>query len=106
MYNYYKNYNYIPENMESYFDGEISILILSKDYRGKGIGKKMLFGIFEKAKKSGMKNIQILTDESSNYEFYEHLGCKRVYETTIYYGDPTVTNNNWKEQGYVYEKKL
>lgn len=106
MYNYHKNYNFIPENMESYFDGEISILILSKDYRGKGIGKKMLFGIFEKAKKSGMKNIQILTDESSNYEFYEHLGCKRVYETTIYYGDPTVTNNNWKEQGYVYEKKL
>lgn len=106
MYKYHKNYNYIPENMEGYFDGEISILIINNDYRGKGIGKKMILEIFEKAKNSGMKNIQILTDESSNYKFYEHLGCKKVYETTIHNGEPSGEKGEFKSQGYVYEKKL
>ena len=106
MYKYHKNYNYTPENMKGYFDGEISILILNNDYRGKGIGKKMILEIFEKAKNSGMKNIQILTDESSNYKFYEHLGCKKVYETTIYSGEPSGKKGNFESQGYVYEKKL
>ena len=106
MYNYHKNYNYTPENMEEYFDGEISILILNKNYRGKGIGKKMLLEIFDKAKKNNMKNIQILSDESSNYKFYENLGCKKVYETTIYNGEPGKNGNSYKEQGYIYEKKF
>ena len=30
-----------------------------------------------------MKNIQILTDESCNYKFYEVCGCKKIYETQI-----------------------
>ena len=106
MYKYHKNYNYIPENMKGYFDGEIPIIILNNGYRGKGIGKKMILEIFEKAKNSGMKNIQILTDESSNYKFYEHLGCKKVYETTIYSGEPNGKKGNFESQGYVYEKKL
>ena len=107
MYKYHKNYDYTPESMEGYFDGEISILILNNNYRGKGIGKKMLLEIFEKAKNSGMKNIQILTDQASNYEFYEHLGCQKVYETTVNSGE---LNKQGvlveKEQGYIYEKKL
>ena len=32
---YESNYNYIPEELKNYFDGEISILIVDKDYRKK-----------------------------------------------------------------------
>ena len=106
MLKYYNEYDYVPENMKDYFDGEISILILDNNYRGKGLGKKMLLEIFEKAQKNGMRNLQILSDESCNYEFYEHLGCTRVYEKTIYYGEPGKNGNHWKEQGYIYEKKF
>ena len=36
---YENNYNYIPEELKNHFDGEVSILIVDEDYRGKKIGK-------------------------------------------------------------------
>ncbi len=30
-----------------------------------------------------MENLEILTDESCNYKFYESCGCEKVYETII-----------------------
>lgn len=39
--------------------------------------------MFEKARRNNMKKLQILTDESCNYKFYESLGCKKLYETVI-----------------------
>lgn len=102
---YDENYDYVPNNMKNYFDGEISILIVDEDYRGKKIGKKMLLDIFEIAKKDNMKNLQILTDESCNYKFYAKLGCQKVYETIVEnkeYGK----ENKSTEKAFIYEKKL
>lgn len=104
--NYEHNYNYLPSNMENYFDGEVSILILDKTYRGKGIGKKLLLQVFDLAKKDGMKNIQILTDESCNWQFYEKLGCKKVYETIVENKEYGKLGNITTEQAFIYEKKL
>ena len=47
---YYKTYDYLPPYLENYFDGEISILIVDKNFRGRGIGKKLILQIFEYAK--------------------------------------------------------
>ncbi len=44
---YEDNYYYVPDELKNYFDGELSILILDKNYRGKGIGKKLLLKVFE-----------------------------------------------------------
>lgn len=80
IYKYNNDYNYLPKELENYFDGEITILIVDKSYRGKRIGKKLLTNIFELASNDNMKNIQILSDESCNYKFYESLDCKKIYE--------------------------
>lgn len=61
---YYDNYDYTSEKLKNYFDGEVSILIVDKNYRGRKIGKKLLLNIFELAAKDDMKNLKILTDES------------------------------------------
>lgn len=106
IFTYYKDYDYLPENMENYFDGEVSILIVNRTYRGKNIGKKLLTTIFEMAKKDNMKNIQILTDESCNYMFYEKIGCQKVYEKIISNGEPDKLGNTLSEKGYIYEKKF
>lgn len=37
---YNENYDYTSKEMKNYFDGEILILIVDKNFRGKGIGKK------------------------------------------------------------------
>ena len=83
IYEYSNNYDYTPEELANYFEGEISILILNSKYRGKGIGKKMLSLVFEYAKNDNMKNIQILTDESCNFKFYEACGCKRFMKRLL-----------------------
>ena len=70
---YEDNYYYVPAELKNYFDGEVSMLILDKNCRGKGIGKKLLLEVFELAKKDKMKNLQILTDESCSYGIYEKL---------------------------------
>lgn len=103
---YENNYNYIPEKLKNHFDGEVSILIVDEDYRGKKIGKKLLLDVFELAKKDNMKNIQIVTDESCNYKFYESLGCNKVYETIVENKEIEQLGNGYTEKAFIYEKKL
>ena len=103
---YEDNYYYVPDELKDYFDGEVSMLIIDKSLRGKGIGKKMLSDIFELAKKDNMKNLQILTDESCSYYIYESLGCKRIYETIVENKEYGKLGNITTEKAYIYEKIL
>ncbi len=103
---YENNYNYVPKELKNYFDGDVSILIVDKAYRGKKIGEKLLIEVFELAKKDNMKNLQIMTDESCNYKFYENLGCKKVYETIIENKEIGQLGNGYTEKAFIYEKKL
>lgn len=103
---YYDNYNYTPRKLEEHFDGEISILLVDKEYRGKQVGKKLLLQIFEIAKKDHIKNLQILTDESCNWKFYENCGCHRIYETIVENQEYGKVGEIQKEKAYIYEKQL
>lgn len=103
---YENNYDYLPQEFKDYFDGEVSILILDKNYRGKNIGKNLLLQVFELAKKDNMKNLQILTDESCNYKFYESCGCEKIYETIVRNQEYGKLGKASNEQAFIYEKKL
>ena len=103
---YEKNYDYVPDHMRDYFDGELSMLILDKSCRGRGIGKKLLLDVFDLAKKDNMKNLQILTDESSSYGVYESVGCKKVYQTIIENKEYGELEKVYKEKAFIYEKKF
>ena len=59
--------------------------------------------MFEKARRNNMKKLQILTDESCNYKFYESLGYKKIYETVITNKE---TLNKETEMAFIYEKRL
>ncbi len=106
LYEYEDNYYYVPEKLKDYFDGEVLILIIDKSLRGKGLGKKLLSEVFELAKKDNIKNLQILSDESCNYEVYEKLDCKKVYETVIDNKEYGKLGSRIKEKAFIYEKKL
>lgn len=103
---YEDNYYYVPDELKNYFDGEVSMLILDKKCRGKGIGKKLLLEVFELAKKDNMKNLQILTDESCSYGIYEKLGCQKVYETIVENKEYGKLGSVLTEKAFIYEKKL
>lgn len=100
---YYNNYDYSPAQLKNNVDGEISLLIVDKDYRNKGIGKKILNDIFKVAKENGLKKLQILSDESCDYSFYESIGCKKIYEKLI---ENKEDESSFDEIGYVYIKEL
>lgn len=103
---YQKNYEYTPKELENYFDGEISILILDEKCRGKGIGKGLLNDIFKLAKIDNISSLKILSDESCNYGIYEKLGCKKVYETVVENKEYGKLGSVTTEKAYVYKKKL
>ena len=103
---YEKNYNYISNELKNYFDGEVSILIVDKNYRGQGIGKKLLLEVFQMAKKDNMKNLQIITDESCSYLFYEKCGCKKIYETIVENKEYGKLGQITFEKAFIYEKTL
>lgn len=103
---YENNYNYVPEKVKNYFDGEVSILIVDKNYRGQKIGKKLLFEVFRMAKKDNMKNLQIVTDESCIYQFYEKCGCKKIYETIVENKEYGKLGQIISEKAFIYEKVL
>lgn len=103
---YENNYDYLPDELKDYFDGEVSILIVDKEYRGKSIGRKLLQEVFTLANKDNIKNLQILTDESCNYKFYENCGCKKIYETIVKNQEYGKLGKNLKEKVFIYEKKL
>lgn len=92
--------------MKNNFDGEVSILILDKKYRGKGIGKRLLTELFNLAQKDNIKNLQILTDESCNYSIYENLGCIKVYETVVENKEYDKLENIVTEKAFIYKKEL
>lgn len=103
MKSYHEIYDtYIPEDIAGKFDGELSIIILDSRFRGKGLGEKMIEDIFRLARKDGVRRLQILTDESCNFNFYTKVGCKKVFETTVVNKE----SGSGTERAFVYMKEL
>jgi len=62
------------------FLGEIRSLAVSKDFQGKGIGKKIVSSLLEEAKKTGLKEVLVLTYQK---EFFEKLGFREIPKESI-----------------------
>lgn len=78
--------------------GELKILYLDPDSRGKGIGKKLLEFIENEAKNQGCKEILIRSAKrfkDTAYEFYKKMGYGKV---------GIVTSENNSEPMQVFEK--
>ena len=106
MQKYDEDYDFLPEELESNYDGELSIIIVDKKYRGKGIGKKLFARMIQLAKRDKMNKMVILTDETSNYSFYERKGLKKIYEKRVDNGEPDENGHIGTEMGYAYELDL
>jgi len=62
------------------FLGEIRSLAVSKNFQGKGIGKKIIKTLLEEAKKIGLKEVLVLTYQK---EFFEKLGFREIPKESI-----------------------
>ena len=97
---YYNVYEYTPNEIKELFDSELDIIMVASEHRKKGIGKILFEKICEVAKQDGIRKMQIDTDDSCTYKFYELNNCRKVYETEIRNGEKIV------EKAYVYERVI
>lgn len=69
--------------------GTIVSIAVKKDYRKKGIGKKLLDSIIEyfKSKNVSLINLQVRIDNYEAISFYEKNGFKKVKVLKNYYSD-------------------
>lgn len=89
------------ENKCNHIKGKINILLVDKDYQGKGVGKLLVDRFIEYNKKNDSKNIYLYTNDISNYTFYDKIGFEKMFtindELNSY-----ICQKNIK--GYVYAK--
>ena len=70
------------------FDSEIVLFVVSKEYRGQGIGKKLICNYIEYLKKMNKKTMYVHTDIESNWRFYKKYGFikyKDFYDNELSY---------------------
>lgn len=60
------------------FDGELVLLIVSEDSRGKGYGKMLFESAEGYFREHGAQDILIFTDDDCGYGFYDRLGARRL----------------------------
>lgn len=68
---------------------ELRLLILSDEYKGMGLGRRLMEEGTRCASNSGMTGLFFYTDTDCNVGFYDHLGAVRIgQEDTICTGEP------------------
>jgi len=85
-------------------DAEIIILIVDKDYRGRGIGRMLVDRFVSAAREAGSSSMLVYTDEqASNWQFYEIYGFKKV---ATFYDNASTFFNRRPTNGLLYLLEL
>jgi GNAT superfamily N-acetyltransferase len=84
-------------------DGELTFLMVDPAYHGRGIGKRLVENFIRLARQKGAKRLTLVTDEESNWRFYEHLGWKRVRKFLLDFDSYLLQG---KKIGFVYMIEL
>jgi len=62
------------------FNGQINNVIVDQEYRGRGIGKRLMINILNSSKMV----TYILRGDPDNVDFYKHMGFKDVNLSLVY----------------------
>ncbi len=63
-----------------YADGQLNLIIVLPEYQGCGLGRRLIEVARKHMRELGCKHFFLMTDNRSDWEFYEHLGMERVAE--------------------------
>ncbi|WP_317366993.1 GNAT family N-acetyltransferase [uncultured Tyzzerella sp.] len=76
-------YNELMKKANRDFDGVLTLFVVSEEYQGCGIGKKLLSYFFEYGKQNKIKKLYVYTDSKCNYKFYDSQGFIKLNEDTF-----------------------
>ncbi|SDQ08032.1 GNAT family N-acetyltransferase [Carnobacterium viridans] len=94
---------FLLEKSQKNYDAGLNLLIVKEEFKGLGIGGLLYNHFYDYLKQHQAENFYLFTDNSSDYQYYEHKGLSRVAEKK-YYWEPG--NNDTLEIYYLYEGKL
>jgi len=94
----YSCYQYFDKSHK--FDSELVSLYIKPEYKGMGIGTKLLKSTIKELKENAKKSMIVwcLSDNSKAISFYEKNGGKKVIEKKAKIGD-----ENYKEYGFYFD---
>lgn len=73
-------YKELMKKSNKNFEGVLTLFVVSKNFQGYGIGKKLLSYFFDYEKLHNVKNIYLYTDSKCNYKFYDTQGFEKLNE--------------------------
>ena len=78
-------YKELIKEKENNFQGCIQLFIVSKKYRGLGVGQSLVGHLFNYMKSMDVKSLYLYTDTRCNYKFYDSQNFKCISEKEIYF---------------------
>lgn len=63
-----------------YAQGQINLIIIRPAWQGKGLGKRLLEQARIELRAQGCSKFFLMTDNQSDYAFYDHIGMTRIQE--------------------------
>mgnify|MGYP000760012004 CR=1 FL=1 len=63
-----------------YAQGQLNLIIILPEYQGRGLGRRLIEHARAELRKLGCSKFFLMSDNRSDYEFYDHLGMERIAE--------------------------
>ncbi len=63
-----------------YAQGQINLIIIRPEWQGKGMGRELISRARAELKAAGCSKFFLMSDNQSDYEFYDHIGMTRIAE--------------------------
>jgi len=89
--------------LDKRYDGEVTLLLVDTAYQGVGMGRALLEQGVAWLRAQGCTRIFLITDDSCDYRFYDHLGWTRAQE---FKADLTIFGKLHETVEYIYELAL
>lgn len=78
-------YKDIIKGKEDMFQGCIQLFVVSKEFRGLGVGKTLVKYLSDYMKSMDVKSLYLFTDSRCNYGFYDSQNFNKLNEKEIYF---------------------
>ena len=65
---------------DPYGEGQINLVIILPEWQGRGLGRALVDRAREELRKLGRSCFFLMTDNQADWQFYEHIGMKRILE--------------------------